>query len=394
MQMGKDKKGFGQWLLDAASWLGNAISTPAQTSAKNAQTVVGALTKKDKGSTPSSSAGTIGTKPAYVESGMVDGPVLSYGVPTDTTPVFEQTTTGTSAVDDANKTYEKYLTDQKTSAEDAANKRYDTDVIDAERRYERSRADYGAQVEKLRELGIDDSGYADYLNDRAYAQMISEIQAAKGRQADAMQTAEKEYKDLYAQYLLNKTTQEAALKAEEEAQAEDEKANLEATILGKYLFGNEGGAYDSLDAAKKKLETARATFGANSSQYGTAKKEFDEKYGIRVDQDYYTPGGDGTSVIGVDETEFSNAGDGDKISVWNGSEKIKVKKGGVQSGDVVQAFNNSGMSDEVPIVFEFRGAVYVAYNGNVYAIKSGEKEYDDLYKYLTDENASGYYQKH
>lgn len=375
----KERKTFGQYLLDGANWIGNAISTPAQTSAKNAQLIMNTVAPNYASKNDSNSVkAPISNK---VETNHV--PILSSGASTDT-----------SAVDDANKAYEKYLNDEKTSAETAASKQYATDVTDAERRYERSRADYGAQAEKLRELGIDTSGYANYLGDRAYAQMVSEIQAAKGRQADAMQAAEKNYNDAYAEYLLNKSVQEETIKAEKEAQAGDEKATLEAAVTGKYLFGNEGGAYDSLDEAKKKLENVLTTFGEGTSQYIDALDEFDKKYGIRVDSDYLNGSDDKSSVIGITKDELENTENGKKMTVWNGSEKIKVKKGGVQSGDVVNAFNGSALAaqaKETPIVFAYRGAVYIGYNGQVYAIEVGEKEYDTLLGYLTDNTVSSVY---
>lgn len=289
-----------------------------------------------------------------------------------------------TAIEKAETEYLSYLTNQKTSAIKAAKKQYDTDVVDAERRYARSRADHGAQAEKLRELGIDSSGYANYLSDRAYAQMVSEIQAAKARQSDNEAAANRAYDDGYSAYLLNKT-------ANEEAEKEEQKFEYESGISNGTLFGT-GDAYVTKDKASKTLGDIAAVYGEDSSELAQAKKRYQESYEIRVDKDYFTKGGDGQHVIGITQEELNNAGEGDKMIAWNGTSKIKLVKGGIATGDVVSAFKSSGMHERKnePIIFAFRGKAYVGYNGTVFAIKEGEKSYDKLMELLNDDSVSGF----
>lgn len=348
------KKKFGEWLLDAAMPEYMNKNNAAPTS--YGESLVNSATPAP--------APTPAPEPASVAS-TVQAP--------NTTPA-----SSSGATEEAEKAYEKYLQSQYDASVSSAQKRFETDEIDAQRRYERSRADYGAQAEKLRELGVDTSGYERYLNDRAYAQMVSEIQVAKGRQADAVTAAEQNRNNLYSEYLLNKSVQEAAV--------------LDSLFASGTLFGSEG-VYDSEEKAQEKLEKAKKQYGDDTSEYKKAQDQFNEIYRIRADIDYDSPRG---ARIGIEAEDFEKAGEGDRVNAWNGTEKIKVKKGSIldQNSDVHKAFYNSKLKDratETPVVFAYNKRAYVAYGGKVYTIEEGKKEYDDLIGYLTNNDVSKYY---
>lgn len=85
------------------------------------------------------------------------------------------------------------------------------EAVDASTSYSRALSTYGANAERLADMGLTGSGYSDYINSKAYATSRGEIQNAKAREQSAKQSAE----DSYSKALADAKYQK--LKAETEA---------------------------------------------------------------------------------------------------------------------------------------------------------------------------------
>ena len=149
---------------------------------------------------------------------------ISFSVETKTTPATsEGTPSSDDTITDAEiapssgiaETYEAWLSAMEKNKQNAYGKAemdYDKAVLDAEQRYQKSLSNYGATKEQLMDAGLTNSGYAKYLDDRAYATRSSEILAAQAGKAEAERAADTAYNDEYTKYLLSKTEQEETAK--------------------------------------------------------------------------------------------------------------------------------------------------------------------------------------
>lgn len=171
--------------------------------------------------------------------------------------------------------YEEYILSMKSNADDA----YKQSVLDAEtarikavndarNAYDKSVSGYGANAEALRSMGLVGSGYSDYLDSSAYAQMRDDVLAAHNTKQQAVSSAEAlkaqqnaQYDGLYAEYL----AQQERDKASEEAS----KRSTVAELIAK------AGEYDSttLSAALKQfgIEGEDAASITKASQDAIAK---------------------------------------------------------------------------------------------------------------------------
>lgn len=96
----------------------------------------------------------------------------------------------------APKTYDQYVSEGGNAASsiayqnwvnayNAAETERQRATQTAKNQYDTSRQTYGAMAEKLRSSGLQDSGYSDYLDSRAYSGMISGMSSAYKTESDA-----------------------------------------------------------------------------------------------------------------------------------------------------------------------------------------------------------------
>lgn len=86
--------------------------------------------------------------------------------------------------------YESWLKSNGVPAE----KIYASTIKDINADYRRERSEFGANAEGLASLGLTSSGYSDYINGLAYANMQKNKQAARESYADALRKNEADYK--------------------------------------------------------------------------------------------------------------------------------------------------------------------------------------------------------
>lgn len=118
----------------------------------------------------------------------------------------------------------------------AAQKQYDAIVRSAETDYEKSKALYGANAERLGRAGLTGSGYTDYLAGAGFSAM----QGAKVAAADTKALTEAQQLSDYASYLKGVRQTNAQLKAQ--ADAENQQSYAQYLALG----GEAKGVIDSM----------------------------------------------------------------------------------------------------------------------------------------------------
>lgn len=93
--------------------------------------------------------------------------------------------------------YSKYLEelaeDEKKNALEEAETEFQRASVDANAAYQRNLATYGAKAEALDRMGLNGSGYSDYLAGNAYSEMRNDIGLATGEKNAAEQAANKKY---------------------------------------------------------------------------------------------------------------------------------------------------------------------------------------------------------
>lgn len=93
--------------------------------------------------------------------------------------------------------YSKYLEelaeDEKKNALEVAETEFQRASVDANAAYRRNLATYGAKAEALDRMGLNGSGYSDYLAGNAYSAMRNDIGLATGEKNAAEQAANKNY---------------------------------------------------------------------------------------------------------------------------------------------------------------------------------------------------------
>ncbi len=83
----------------------------------------------------------------------------------------------------------KAAEEQRVESERRAEVERDREIVDANSSYKQNLATYGANAEALAGMGLTGSGYGDYLNSRAYAQMRSDVQQAKAKKTKTVNDA-------------------------------------------------------------------------------------------------------------------------------------------------------------------------------------------------------------
>jgi hypothetical protein len=103
-------------------------------------------------------------------------------------------------------TFEEYILSLKSKADDAykqsvANAELERQraSVDAQNTYDRGRSAYGSNAEALSAMGLTGSGYGQYLDSKAYAQMRGDMNAANALKSAAVTDAQARRENSYAQ---------------------------------------------------------------------------------------------------------------------------------------------------------------------------------------------------
>lgn len=390
----KEEKTNGQRKLTAEDRPITAVTNPVTATTQEGSTYGGYLSGEQQQPT--------NTMPIVTETEKFNtvSPLLGESTGTET----EKPATGSIA-----ETYEAWLENMnktKKSAYEQALRDYDKAVVESDRRYAKNRADGGAMSEQLYEAGLANSGYANYLNDRAYAVRSSEILAAHAAKAEAERVADQKYDDSYSQYLLTQAENQAKTKT---ALAEKLEASSGAESLAELNRIVDTGAltreqlaseYDRVlndEAAKIDTQTVfidpytntRMT-KANAEKYVSdlEKAGMSEEYVSRaralIESQYRVSS---NAKAYVDTSDFRE--DGEKIKVHIDGNSMVLNKGEETSReDVKEAALEASKDSRYDIVFfKYDGELY-AYDKSTkkaytLSARSGRDGYNDLLNALS-----------
>lgn len=322
-------------------------------------------------------------------------------------------------------TYEEYLLGQKTAADNLAKmklteaqgqaqKQYESAISEADKRFARYMNPYGSSQQKIADMGLSGSGYANYLNDRAYIANITERQAASAARSEAdrlakydhdvaLAGAQADYESKYGAWLLEK---ENAIKG-----AMQGLTGLDAIKGAKALVAS-GDLTEDSELYRTFMKGALANIG-EQIEHGTLFTKADgtqmseaeanellnaiDKYApdyasaargkLNTYTETITPKtriNENGHTLGIDEGEFASANEGDKIKVWFGSTKFKVNKGAEVTDSAVVAAAKK-ITAPGAVVFGLGNNLYVAYGGKAYAInvRNGD-DYNSLKSFVFD----------
>jgi hypothetical protein len=323
--------------------------------------------------------------------------------------------TGTSgAVTPTTMSYEEYLNSQKQTAINNAATARDRQINAAQVGYNQARSVYGSQAAALSGMGLQGSGYSQYLDSQAYAQKNAALANAYKTEANAVNAAESAYNNAYQGYLQQQEQNRATAFA-------DMVKNIDGYSLGditylggahklgndqiKYLVQN---ALDRDQYTATDLEDVRGIIGEDTYKAyydklvnmdintgDDAFYEFDEDGNpklVSADRaknyiDYLEQRGvkpetvsalrakydDTYKIKTLDGATVDNMGsrgwvDGDNFHIedsdgyWH-----KVQSGGeVTDSGILELAKDLGSGT----VFSYQGAIYVKSNGKVYKVKA------------------------
>jgi hypothetical protein len=323
--------------------------------------------------------------------------------------------TGTSgAVTPTTMSYEEYLNSQKQTAINNAATARDRQINAAQVGYNQARSVYGSQAAALSGMGLQGSGYSQYLDSQAYAQKNAAIANAYKTEANAVNAAESAYNNAYQGYLQQQEQNRATAFA-------DMVKNIDGYSLGditylggahklgndqiKYLVQN---ALDRDQYTATDLEDVRGIIGEDTYKAyydklvnmdintgDDAFYEFDEDGNpklVSADRaknyiDYLEQRGvkpetvsalrakydDTYKIKTLDGATVDNMGsrgwvDGDNFHIedsdgyWH-----KVQSGGeVTDSGILELAKDLGSGT----VFSYQGEIYVKSNGKVYKVKA------------------------
>ena len=182
-------------------------------------------------------------------------------------------------------------------------------AVDAQNSYRKNLSVYGARAEALAGAGLAGSGYADYLDSKAYATMRGEVQAARAQEFAAKQNAD--YIEGQAKLDADNSYQANMLELEK-AKKTDKAQKLSAyqTMLG----NAHSGVYATVDAAKD----AAATAGMDETQTA-AIVNATQKY---IDRLQYANNEEVALELGDDIGVIQNKVLGGKLSEEQGQQQI------------------------------------------------------------------------
>lgn len=327
----------------------------------------------------------------------------SQAITGNATPSVDQISTGVPASD----TQKSVALLAQEDAYKKANTDYLSSLMSAENSYRSAIDARGAQAEYLNSMGVGNSGYSNYLTDRAYAAKVDAEIAAGAAKASAENAADLQYADNLRQMARNEAAMyeaagnvagqvSAMVKAGDLSQGdasqmminlyskqiEDGTANMKEieqahksglmdddtynNIIHEAnedttpdaLFVNEDGTYLSLSDANKVLESAKAWM--TPENYSKLEETFQKKYtavqdktgiSFRKDGGFDNPGkaGNNFSVIGDEGTVY-----------------YVQYAGGEAPSNVSEA--SKDMKDGA--VFMLDGEIYVKQDGKCYQLEA------------------------
>lgn len=216
-------------------------------------------------------------------------------------------------------------------------------IVDAESAYQKSKSTYGANAEALASMGLTGSGYGEYLDGKAYAQMRSDVQAAK---ATAEQT-KRDIENNYYQRLM------------ELQEYEENKKNSAAGTFAEILAGASSGAYTS-----EQIDALAKMFGYSDEE-----------------REVLTNAVTNTEKDSISEEISSSGSDYDIDSIIEGVKTGEIEK---EEGDKYIAAYNKVVLDDARYIFS---------SGDETAISATLKNADTLFgeKKITEETYQNIY---
>lgn len=390
----KEEKTNGQRKLTAEDRPITAVTNPVTATTQEGSTYGGYLSGEQKQPTNTMPIGT------ETEKFNTVSPLLGESTGSET----EKPATGSIA-----ETYEAWLENMnktKQSAYEQALRDYDKAVVESDRRYAKNRADGGAMSEQLYESGLANSGYANYLNDRAYAVRSSEILAAQAAKAEAERVADQKYDDAYSQYLLTQAENQAQTKTALDEKLEvssgaeslaelnrivDTGALTREQLASEYerVLNDEAAKIDTQTLFIDPYTNTRMT-KANAEKYVSdlEKAGMSEEYVSRARaliESQYRVSSNANAY--VDTSDFRE--DGEKIKVHIDGNSMVLNKGEETSReDVKEAALEASKDSRYDIVFfKYDGELY-AYDKSTkkaytLSARSGRDGYNDLLNALS-----------
>ena len=325
------------------------------------------------------------------------------------------TETGTGALQQAYTSAMKNAEVTRDQSKEQARIDYEAAILDAERRYKAAMGNYGQTAESLAASGLAESGYAQYLRDRAYGKKVDEIIAAKGTRAQNERTADNLYSSAITQLEMKKAENQAQtdakydsqgvsftqideilkdannglLSPEQKTERIKQAVTSAETAVGNNTFFND--PYD--ETAKISSGEARKLMDKFSEHAPELKQAMQKLY----DDTYVVYRDVNRNALGTTLEDFSEAASGEEFNIHYGKagSNNDLRWGVVKSDkpittpSVVEAakamgFDTSNVTDKVGTlpVFGFAGELYLYYNGDVYRLMEGENGNGDEYNEL------------
>lgn len=182
-------------------------------------------------------------------------------------------------------------------------------MVDAQNSYRQNLSGYGARGEALGGAGLAGSGYADYLDSKAYATMRGEVQAARAQEFAAKQNADyiegQAKLDADNSYQANMLELEKAKKTE----AAQKQSNYQ-TVLG----NAHSGVYTTVDAAKDAAAAAGLDEAQTAAVLGATQKY--------IDRLQYSHNEEVSAALGDDIGVIQNKVLGGKLTEAQGQDQI------------------------------------------------------------------------
>lgn len=297
-------------------------------------------------------------------------------------------------------TFEQWYENTKKNAETERQKA----VVNARNNYEHALSAYGSNAAKLGNMGLAGSGYTDYLDSQAYAQMRADQNAAAATKAATIADADAKYVQYLDQQETTKNNAYSSILSEidnySDAQidawgkhlgfspeqisalktARTDAIKQEASAAGVESFKDDDGNLKPKNEAQAEIDQLTAA-GVDTAN---VQKTFDSLYKVYT-KDGITFNKDGglKDRPGKKGNNISLTGRGDK--------KYRVQYSG-ETGDA----NVKAVAQNLPAntVFMYNGVVYLKYSdGECYGIEARpqfgwDKHYKELVEALKDETTT------
>lgn len=286
----------------------------------------------------------------------------------------KETTGGAGSNSDGEKgeatpmSFVQYITSLKSKADESyqqsvANAELERQraSVDAQNTYDRGRSSYGSNAEALSAMGLTGSGYGQYLDSKAYAQMRGDMNAANALKSAAVTDAEARRENAYAQadasYMDYLNTQETNKKNEETA-----KQNAYISMLGTITADTPLSEIENLANAyglsPEQIETLKATRNDKILSAGTyTKDDLIEMFGEGTPkfEEYFKKIQDDAAAL--DSSAFYDE-DGNLRPKSEVAEFISgYKQAGVDTTELEKSFNDKYTAKTAGVTFNNDGGV-------------------------------------